>query len=84
MIVSDAGPIISFARAGYLHLLKEIFKEILIPKAVYNEIITGKRRAGEEEVKKAKWIKKVNVRDKNKVRELSERLGLGERVKQLF
>jgi len=35
IIVSDSGPIISFARAGHLKLLRQLFQEIVIPEAVY-------------------------------------------------
>jgi predicted nucleic acid-binding protein len=42
MIVSDAGPIIIFARIGGLYLLREVTGSLLIPDAVYDEIVVKK------------------------------------------
>ncbi|MGA1839023.1 MAG: DUF3368 domain-containing protein [bacterium] len=39
IFISDSGPIISFSRAGYLDLLQQVINELLIPEAVYREII---------------------------------------------
>jgi predicted nucleic acid-binding protein len=39
MIVADAGPIIAFARIGRLDLLQHVAKELLIPEAVYEELV---------------------------------------------
>lgn len=38
VIISDAGPIFSFAAIGQLNLLEELFDEIYIPQAVWEEI----------------------------------------------
>ena len=79
MIITNSGPIISFARADYLYLLRETVKEITIPNAVFDDIVVkGRGRPGAEEVKEAFWIKLKEVKDKNKVEKLSERLGEGE------
>jgi predicted nucleic acid-binding protein len=73
MIIANSGPIISFARADYLDLLRATFKEITIPNAVFEDIVIGA-----EEVKEAFWIKRKEAKDKNKVEKLSEKLGEGE------
>ena len=79
MIITNSGPIISFARTDYLYLLRETVKEITIPNAVFDDIVVkGRGRPGAEEVKEAFWIKLKEVKDKNKVEKLSERLGEGE------
>ena len=39
IIVSDTSPIINLAIIGELHLIKAIFKKVIIPHAVYHEII---------------------------------------------
>ncbi len=62
MIVSDAGPIIIFARIGRLSLLQEITTSLLIPNAVYDEIVTNKGgMPGAAEVAQAIWIQKASL-----------------------
>jgi len=79
MIIANSGPIISFARADYLYLLKETVKELIIPNAVFEDIVVkGRGKPGAEAVKEAVWIKRKEAKDKNKVGKLSERLGEGE------
>lgn len=79
MIIANSGPIISFARADYLYLLGATVKEIIIPNAVFEDIVVkGRGKPGAEEVKEAVWIKRKEVKDKNKVEKLVERLGEGE------
>lgn len=47
MIVADSGPIIVFARIGHLDLLQQVVSELVIPDAVYEDlVIKGKGRAG--------------------------------------
>lgn len=79
MIIANSGPIISFARADYLYLLRATVKEIIIPNAVFEDIVVkGRGKLGAEEVKEAVLIKRKEVKDKNKVEKLVERLGEGE------
>jgi predicted nucleic acid-binding protein len=57
LIVADSGPIISFARAGRLQLIRNLYKQIIIPNAVYEEIVVkGANKPGATEVKSASWI----------------------------
>ncbi len=80
IIVSNSGPIISFARAGHLELLKLLFQQIRIPEAVYEDIVVrGAGKPGSVEVKGAGWIKKEEVRNRTEVEHLPTGLGLGER-----
>lgn len=51
-IVSDSSPLISCARAGKLSLMKNVYSKLVIPPAVYREIVTegvGKPGAAEVE-----------------------------------
>lgn len=50
IIVSDTTPIISLLKIGRLGLLQKLFGEILIPKAVYDELTVNKQYV--EEAKK--------------------------------
>lgn len=80
IIVSNSGPIISFARAGHLELLKQLFQKIRIPEAVYEDIVVrGADKPGAIEVKSGGWIKKEEVKNRIEVDQLPTGLGLGER-----
>lgn len=53
LVVADSSPIISFARAKKLRLIQGVYKNIIIPPAVYDEIVVrGKGKPGAEEIKK--------------------------------
>ena len=58
-IISNASPLIALSNIGQVELLKKLFRKIIIPKAVYQEVVKeGKGKPGAVEVKKAvnKWI----------------------------
>ena len=79
-IISDAGPIISFARAERLSILIRVVFEVLIPEGVYNEIVVrGKGKPGSEEVAAGKWTKVVLIQNRAKVKQLPDKLGAGEK-----
>lgn len=41
IIISDTTPIISLIKSGHLELLEKLFGEVLIPEAVYEELISN-------------------------------------------
>ncbi len=54
--VVNAGPLVALSLAGHLELLPLLFKEILIPRAVYREVaIDGLGRAGAASLSEAVW-----------------------------
>ena len=56
-VVSNSTPLIALARIRRFQLLRELFGEINIPLAVYDEVVNaGKGRAGVIEVESADWI----------------------------
>ena len=58
-IVSDASPLINLARIDQLDLLRQLFEELFIPEAVWEEVvIQGTGQAGADEVKSITWIEK--------------------------
>ena len=64
-VVSDSSPLIALSKINKLHILKDMFNEVLIPKSVWIEVVEkGKGKYGSEEVKNAKWIKVVDVKDR--------------------
>jgi uncharacterized protein len=65
-IVVNSAPIISLSLINKFYLLKELFEEIIVPDAVYNEIVhKGINRAGSNELIKATWIDIVKVENIN-------------------
>ena len=43
IVVSNSGPLIALAKIGKLYILKELFGEVIIPKAVWDEVVVGDR-----------------------------------------
>ena len=79
IIVSDSGPIISFARAGRLDLLKQVTNQLIIPDAVFEELVArGNDRAGAEEVKQGLWIKRATLQDRSPLENMPSKLSRGE------
>jgi hypothetical protein len=59
IVVSNASPLIMLSRVGLLHVAKELFREINISHAVYNEVVSqGKGKPGSRELANARdtWI----------------------------
>lgn len=81
MIVADAGPIIAFARIRRLDLLRSVVGELVIPDAVYEELVQKgpSRRPGATEVEQSSWIQKMAVMDRTALIQLPFHLHLGER-----
>jgi uncharacterized protein len=60
IVVSDASPLITLAGVGKLHLLDALYGEVLIPSAVWDEVVHD-GRPGVQEVVIASWIRTVPV-----------------------
>lgn len=75
IVVSNTSPIINLAAIGHLHLLKDLYKEILVPDAVYEEIVAkGTGQPGAKEVEMSSWIHRKLL--KNQALELALRVEL--------
>lgn len=76
-VTADASILIHLAAIGRFHLLKELYREIVIPEGVYSEVVVeGWGLAGSletSEATKAGFMRVVRVTDQEKVKELSER-----------
>jgi predicted nucleic acid-binding protein len=80
MIVADAGPLIACARLGRLPLLRQVLETVLIPDAVFDEIVTrGRGRPGSSEVAEANWILRRTVSDQEALTQFPDPLHAGER-----
>ena len=79
LVVSNSSVLINLAILGRLRLLEMKFSEIVVPKAVWQEVVVdGKGKPGAKEVGESSWIKMKNIKDKLLVRSLSQQLDDGE------
>lgn len=76
-IVSNTTPILSFIKIDRLDILRTLYKEILIPEAVYRELEEGKNKYYVN-ISNENWIKIFTVKNKNFVEQLEEELDRGE------
>ena len=78
-VICDAAVLIGLAKIGRLDLLRKLYGNIYIPWGVYEEVVLrGRERPGVEEIDRAKWIKKIKIKDKASVNLLVSELGQGE------
>ena len=80
IVVSDTTPLIGLASIGRLELLFQLFGEVYIPQAVYDETVTHGREEGiaKQVVASAGWIHVVAVKDRLAVDVLLDEMDLGE------
>jgi len=79
IVISDSSPLISLSRIEQLHHLGDLFGEITIPQAVYDEVVTfGDERSGSDEVFQSDWISVCSVEDPTNFEYLFDRLDIGE------
>lgn len=77
IIVSDTTPIIALIKAGHLEWLKQLYQEIFIPKAVFDELTTNEAFPDEaEKIKHCDFIQICNVMNKEAVGILRRATGL--------
>ncbi len=75
IVIVDASTFIGLSMVNKLSLLSSLFKEVVLPNAVYEEISGGK---GVKEIRSFKNIKVVGVNDKATVELMLESYGRGE------
>ena len=79
IVVSDSSVLIALSRIGHLGLLKSLYSKIMIPQAVYDEVVQAEEeRPGSAEVLAADWIEVQQVTDRVAVTLLREQLDRGE------
>lgn len=78
-IVCNSTVLIALSRIGHLWLLERLFGKLLIPAAVYTDVVVkGSGRPGAEDVAEARWVHVKEVRDVSVVEELVSVLHRGE------
>ncbi|MGK7903593.1 MAG: DUF3368 domain-containing protein [Hormoscilla sp.] len=79
IVVSNTSPIISIAAIGQLNLLQQLYNQIIIPTAVYDEIANaGKTDVGAVAVRTLPWIKTQHVTDYSPIGTFPKGLHAGE------
>ena len=80
IVVSNSTPLIGLASIQRFDLLRQLFGEVYIAQAVYDEAVIAGREAGgaKHEVSTATWIKTVSVQDRLAVDVLLDEMDLGE------
>jgi predicted nucleic acid-binding protein len=78
-VVSNSGPLIALATINKLDLLKDLFGQVCIPQAVYDEVVVyGEGKPGAQETDEAEWIKILEVKDRLAISLLREEMDAGE------
>lgn len=80
-IISNASPLIGLCSIGLLDILKELWDEIIIPRAVYKEVvINGDGKQGAAAIANAcnQWIRVSSVKNKHVAEVLRTVLDEGE------
>ncbi|WP_421829027.1 DUF3368 domain-containing protein [Larkinella sp.] len=79
IVVSDASPIVAFFELQLLELLPTLFKEVTVPEAVYQELLTlAPYYETLAPITEATWLRIIPVIDKNQVERLCESIDAGE------
>ena len=79
MIVSNASPLINLSRIGKIDLLYSLFGTLMVPAAVWNEVVVeGQGFPGAELVRSCSWITKGEVKNIPLVQTLQQELDAGE------
>src|SRR5947208_3422389 len=79
IVVSDASPMISLAAIGRLDLLRSLYGTLVIPRAIYREIVEmGAGLPGAVDVQQSDWIETRDIADPAATAALLGRLDRGE------
>jgi hypothetical protein len=55
-LIVNSGPVIALSIVGKLDILRELYSQVVIPQAVFEELIQGSPRAGSDIKSAAPWI----------------------------
>jgi len=79
IVVSNTSPITNLAAVGQLHLLQQLYNNIIIPSAVYQELTRlGDTIPGAMEVQTENWIQTQNITNLTLATYLQNQLHEGE------
>lgn len=79
IVVSDTSPVLNLARIGRLDLLPSLYHQVLIPSAVYEELIRSKSDLPPAiDLASQPWLTVATANDQKRVQELRGYLDPGE------
>lgn len=79
IVVSDASPLAALSFIRQLDILQELYGTVLVPEAVWREVvIMGADRPGRDAVRRAEWIERRTVQNRQFVLALLQDLDPGE------
>lgn len=76
VVVSDTTTITNLLKIDLLHLVQRLYREIIIPQAVYDEL--AKIPSQKKLLKQTNWIRVRQVKDRMRVDKFQDYLDLGE------
>lgn len=78
-VVSNASPLINLARIGQLAVLHLLYGELLVPEAVWHEVVEeGAGQPGADQVRTSNWIMVHSIENQRLVQALRQDLDPGE------
>jgi len=78
-VVSNASPLVNLARIGHLELLRDLFGNLLVPEAVWEEVVVaGAGQPGARLLEEATWVARHQVKNQSLVQALRQELDAGE------
>ena len=77
-IVVNSTPLIALCNIGRLDLLEKVYRRILIPQAVYDEVTEKDDAAGRQIAQRPDWIEVVQISDRSQKQMYRARLHDGE------
>ena len=77
-VIVNSTPLIVLSNINYLHLLKDLYKDIYIPQAVYDEVTAKNDSACQQIKNNLKWIYICKIQDQSQKRMYQAKLHDGE------
>lgn len=66
-VVSNTTPLLSLLKIGHPHLLEAIYKKIIVPAAVWQEVEAGRGKPYYTDLTQLSWIEILNVQERTKI-----------------
>ena len=60
-VISNTSPLVGLWTLGLLHLLRDLYTEVLIPEEVQDEFLATKRPVRRDALKNAPWIRAITL-----------------------